>query len=62
MAKFLSNSGVNQLYKSLKSDENMKNLNSSSVMASDMVPDMVQALLSWFRLHYLLQKNKIKQN
>ena len=38
LANFLSYSGVNKWYKCLKSNENMENLNSSSVKASDMVP------------------------
>ena len=40
LAIFLSNYGVNQLYKCLKNNENTKNLNSSLVKASDMVPEV----------------------
>ena len=39
-AIFLSNSGLNLLYKCLKSNENMENLSDSSLKASDIVQEV----------------------
>ena len=61
LAIFLSNSGVNSLYKCLKSNENMKNLNSSSVKASDMVlEECAMTILENYSWQFILCNSGVK--